>query len=467
MKRFSIIVLGALAMLMAGCSKDAPVSPPDENAWIKDVNLPVPVLFGSSSLSATTKADDPGMIEGETLIERRVGVIGIDADAETWREKPLNSNGTLYTLNKDALLLHKLVRTTTEGNIEFNPREYYPLVSDQNFNFYGYYPENLSSNLYLSTRTELPGSSSGNQIVAINCDIGYQDILWAGTTNDNKVFEYGTDDEGNPLTVTGYNAKYIRKIKYAQMDIDADETLSDAVKEEKKAELESYMPQLKFKHCLSAARFYVQAKDSHAAGTFKNSPESPNDPNGTILEVTGLTLKGLYNKGSLIVAIKENNTGEDISKWEGVVVPASGASSTSIVLTQPNGDDIEPVVPIVSAKELGKGLMLIPGSETLDYSDGIEGIVTYNIWVRNQDGSPVLNEDGTQMKQTKSLDVKFPVSADNNFIAGKRYAFTIVFNSLEEVMIKTSLEAWDDNHPGGNGYEIEGGGEGGEHIEIE
>ena len=63
--------------------------------------------------------------------------------------------------------------------------------------------------------------------------------------------------------------------------------------------------------------------------------------------------------------------------------------------------------------------------------------------------------------------MKFPVSADNNFIAGKRYAFTIVFNSLEEVMIKTSLEAWDDNHPGGNGYEIEGGGEGGEHIEIE
>ena len=102
MKRFSIIVLGALAMLMAGCSKDAPVSPPDENAWIKDVNLPVPVLFGSSSLSATTKADDPGMIEGETLIERTVGVIGIDADATTWKDPSTSSTSVI---NPDALLL--------------------------------------------------------------------------------------------------------------------------------------------------------------------------------------------------------------------------------------------------------------------------------------------------------------------------------------------------------------------------
>ena len=466
MKRFSIIVLGALAMLMAGCSKDAPVSPPDENAWIKDVNLPVPVLFGSSSLSATTKADDPGMIEGETLIERRVGVIGIDADAETWREKPLNSNGTLYTLNKDALLLHKLVRTTTEGNIEFNPREYYPLVSDQNFNFYGYYPENLSSNLYLSTRTELPGSSSGNQIVAINCDIGYQDILWAGTTNDNKVFEYGTDDEGNPLTVTGYNAKYIRKIKYAQMDIDADETLSDAVKEEKKAELESYMPQLKFKHCLSAARFYVQAKDDYAAGTFVT------EGGEKVLEVTGLTLKGIYNQGSLIVAIRNNNTGDDVSEWEGKMVKYGSAQPTDVNLTNPDGTDITTVVPKTATSELGHGLMLIPGSANKTDDNGetyyIEGEVKYNIWTTD--------EGGNKIAEPNTLAVKFPIKAkttdengneiDNNFAAGKRYTFTVVFNSLEEVTIKTGLTPWVDNNDF-VGNEIVGGGEGGEHIEIE
>jgi hypothetical protein len=74
------------------------------------------------------------------------------------------------------------------------------------------------------------------------------------------------------------------------------------------------------------------------------------------------------------------------------------------------------------------------------------------------------------------LAVKFPIKAkttdengneiDNNFAAGKRYTFTVVFNSLEEVTIKTGLTPWVDNDDF-VGNEIVGGGEGGEHIEIE
>lgn len=464
MKRFSIIALGALAMLMAGCSKDAPVSPPDENAWIKDVNLPVPVLFGSSSLSATTKADDPGMIEGETLIERTVGVIGIDADATTWKDPGTNSTSVI---NPDALLLKRTVKTKTNGDIVFeNPKEYYPMVSDKSFNFYGYYPDNIG---YLSVGTrgnELPGSTTGSQVIFYNCTVGYQDILWAGTTNDDRVFEYGTDDEGNPLTVTGYNAKYIRKIKYAQMDIDADETLSDGEKEAKKAELERYMPQLKFKHCLSAARFFVQAKDDYAAGTFVT------EGGEKVLEVTGLTLKGIYNQGSLIVAIRNNNTVDDASEWEGKMVKYGSAQPTDVNLTNPDGTDITTVVPTTATSELGHGLMLIPGSADKTDDNGetyyIEGEVKYNIWTTD--------EGGNKIAEPNTLAVKFPIKAkttdengneiDNNFAAGKRYTFTVVFNSLEEVTIKTGLTPWVDNDDF-VGNEIVGGGEGGEHIEIE
>ena len=63
------------------------------------------------------------------------------------------------------------------------------------------------------------------------------------------------------------------------------------------------------------------------------------------------------------------------------------------------------------------------------------------------------------------MAVKFPIESSENFKAGKRYTFTVVFNSLEEVVIKTGLEAWDDDHAGGSVGGVNG--EGGEKIEIE
>ena len=87
MKRFSIILLGALAMLMAGCSKNEPVSPPDEYAWVNDINLPVPIQFGSSDLSVTTK----GMIDPVPGTNRlpsglTIGVVGFNREAEAWND---------------------------------------------------------------------------------------------------------------------------------------------------------------------------------------------------------------------------------------------------------------------------------------------------------------------------------------------------------------------------------------------
>ena len=52
MKRISMICFGALAIVMAGCSKNAePEQPsvPLENAWMFDETLPVPIQFGMST----------------------------------------------------------------------------------------------------------------------------------------------------------------------------------------------------------------------------------------------------------------------------------------------------------------------------------------------------------------------------------------------------------------------------------
>ena len=454
MKRFSIIVLGALAILMAGCSKDVPVSPPDENAWVNDVNLPVPIQFGHASLTAVTKADDLGMIEGTVLSERTVGVLGIDANASSW------SQGQSNKLNSEATLLHRSETTTAEGDIVFKPKEYYPLVSDKEYDFFGYYPHDISANIKLSAREqELPGSALGNQVLFVNYEeIGYKDILWGGTTNNPKTFQYDVDENGAPLTVTGYNAKYIRKVKQAELELlngRNESDLSDSEKEQLE-ELRSYFPTLQFKHCLSAARFYVQAKDSYAASTFVGTDSKGNPFN--IMEVTGLTLHGLYRTGSLILAMKNDSYSEDdIAKYEGTVIPSLGTSPSSHTLTKPDKSAINVVTPTSNLQELGNGLMIIPGSDALDYGSHISGEIHYNICRETANGSIE--------KLPHTMAVEFPVKSHENFKAGKRYTFTVVFNSLEEIVIKTGLEAWDDHHAGGS---VDGvNGEGGEKIEIE
>lgn len=441
MKRFSIILLGALAILMAGCSKDVePVSPPDENAWINDVSLPVPVLFNTSDLTASTKADDPGMIDGATLSERTVGVVGINSAADSW--------GANYSFDEDELLLDREVMTTAEGNIVFtNPKEYYPMVSDKAYDFYGYYPCIEGKEIYLGQMSGVDGSVSGNQMILADYPIGYWDILWAGTTTaeNDKVFNY-IDEGSQPQEVTGYNAKYIRKVKQAEMEllnsVGGNEESLTSDQAAQLAEIRSHFPKLQFKHCLSAARFYVQAKDDYAAGTFV-------DGGTPILQITGLTLKDVHTTGCLIVAVK----GEPASTLtEGTIIGRK--PTTSLELKKKDGTTtIDPITPTTDLQELGEGLMLLPGSATK--TDGgnvyyIEAEVRYTIAEHGE----------------KTLDVKFPVMATNNFIEGKLYTFTIVFNSLEEVVIKTGLNPWDDQIDGEGNY-TGGVTDGGEISEIE
>ena len=65
MKRFSFIFLGALAILMAGCSKNEP-QVPDEDAWVYDLSLPVPIRFGSGI--PATKGEEGDPLSGEICL---------------------------------------------------------------------------------------------------------------------------------------------------------------------------------------------------------------------------------------------------------------------------------------------------------------------------------------------------------------------------------------------------------------
>ena len=424
-------------MLMAGCSKNEPVSPPDENAWVNDINLPVPIQFGSSDLSVTTKATINGMIDPELGTNKLpagldIGVLGFNREAEVWNDPTRTSY-----LNPSELLVHKHAVSTSEGNIKFEETVYYPLGSERRYDFYAYYPVlNVpKSEVTLSVPngvdiSQVEQTLLGNQVVVKTYDIGYIDILWASTVTvdaENKEFEVG-----DGTSVKGYNAKYIRSVKQAELEDQANA-----------AEYQKYYPNLNFKHCLSAAQFFVKATDEKTAQELQT--------NG--FKVTGLTIQNVWKDGVLILAIKNpinDSKGKPINEGDVIGRNVDKESFGDMVLSMKDGKNIPSVVLTNYPQELGEGLMLVPGSAT--YGPSLND-KDENVWHIVGKMAYIINGNPGQQ------EVEFKVSENNNFKAGYRYKFTIVIKSPDEVEIKAGLDRWQDGFGETNGTGEEGNGE--------
>ena len=98
------------------CNKDS--AREDENAWIHDESLRVPVLFGSASnIEATTKAIQDGLVTGSVMNSLDVGIVGVaekqsDATPVTWSTD----------LEGSILIANLGVTTTSTGAVVFSPK---------------------------------------------------------------------------------------------------------------------------------------------------------------------------------------------------------------------------------------------------------------------------------------------------------------------------------------------------------
>ena len=114
-----MIFFGALAIVMAGCSKNAAPeqsSAPLENAWMYDESLPVPIQFGmSSGVGLQTKTT---MIEDWSDLEHPLGIFALDLEGSM-----LNESG-VYLKNETAEVYEDLERG--KYLIKFNESKYYP-----------------------------------------------------------------------------------------------------------------------------------------------------------------------------------------------------------------------------------------------------------------------------------------------------------------------------------------------------
>lgn len=212
MKRTLILTGLAALALLAGCSKTqtgaSVATPAEDDAWVYDETLPVPVTFSAPGLDMSmTKADVSGTIEGSVMSGLDIGVFGLAINVDS--QSPAWDTADPATI----LISNRKVTTGEDGSAKLDPAVYYPTDNDLNYSFYAYYPHrscSVSDNRY-----------------TVEYTLGYTDVLWA------------VDHAGIAGQYRGFNAAYCRQMKLVGRN--------------------DLLPALDFRHLLTAFRFVAKA----------------------------------------------------------------------------------------------------------------------------------------------------------------------------------------------------------------
>lgn len=246
-----IIIAGsALLVILAGCSKSRTETQQavNDEAWVYDESLPVPVEFSSTGLNVETKA----LIEGESMEGLDVGVFAL-------RNNPVQGENNTYTYEpnwgptiNDGILLNNEKGKVTSGKIVFEQTRYYPMSGDDGYSFFAYYPYSESAHY----------TNNGYQV---EYDIrDGNDILW-GEVHPGYVYQ-------GPLY--GFNAAFIRRTK---------ETINSG-----NGKYSKYLPSIMFYHKLAALKFIAVNESGSQTSNIKVDALSLKDiPRSVILTVGG------------------------------------------------------------------------------------------------------------------------------------------------------------------------------------
>ena len=250
----SVIMTGALLLIAAGCSKSKVEvineSQPQEDAWVNDLSLPVPIEF--SAPSALSKATPSGPVEGTVMDDLDIGIFAL---AVTDGQPETPSHGGPHTQiwntsNAASVLLdNEHASTGTDGSISLDEVKYYPVDSDYSYSFFGYYPYTAT----VDTHTDY---------IRILFNIGYTDILYAA--DHAQKFSAIQD-------LIGFNAEYVRWLKRTSNYYDL------------------HGPKLDFKHMLTSLKISAVIKNLGA------------EEQGNI-RIQSVKLKNAYNDAYLYVA---------------------------------------------------------------------------------------------------------------------------------------------------------------------
>lgn len=319
MKTVKIFSLTAAVLALFACSKAkqdvvAPAPANNNGTAIENESVPVPIELGSGTV---TKA---AMIDAAAFANTKFGVLAIDVDAASTDANKVLLNGV------EAGNVVPNGKTYSVTNFTNGPY-YYPLISKNNYTFFGY-------------RTNEDDDYTLDATYNVNdIALGYSDLIWAkaeattlpSITNFESYAGY-----------KGFNAKYIRAIK--------------AIAGEGDYLAGTYAPKLHFDHITSALSFNVKAADAAAETSLQNKAT-----------LTGISLANVKKTANLAVL-----TG----------VLSTTATADTLVVKTTAGADPTAATFVVAGTDFGAPLFILPTAIDNPYAnngDGYSVILSLNV----------------------------------------------------------------------------------------
>ena len=405
MKERILLLLLAVSSILVGCSESDSIESGNETLSEIPILLNAAGSFdagiaASQSAPATRASVDSipelGKVGIYCMAGRKTEVIGSDLAADPDWGVELD-HGAGYATTTNGVYWNNLkcsvdpatglisVDETVDG-VKQNYIWYYPITSWYAYDFYGYHPYNKDS-----VKCQVKEVSSGrHQIVADVTINGKTDLLWG-----RSVIKKLDENENNKYA---YSARYFRK---------ASETAA----------------KMKFEHCLSQFRFFIQPLE-------KNDSSTSNLHSFETLAVKEITMHDVADKLKLTIADSDPDPEKqkEVGKVEKV-----GNALRDFTLCDANGDSISKnPVPfyvdgnVAQRRQVGDCIMVCPGDSVYYMSMVICDKDNHNNVYRSE----------------KKMTIK--LKDDKPFERGKRYNIYISATGVTKISLLTEVDEWED-----------------------
>ena len=478
-KNLWIWALAALSMT-ACTSEDAPSQ--DQVVTENDFESPdgrVVVQLGAENSASVSVSRAIGPVEGENIIAlTELGIFAIDRNVDLTQSETINRITTEWgdwPNTIDYCLLKNVkaqgAKTAETGFDKDNADDntvapldpkvntgkritlydtnastpgavyYYPIQGSHMYNFYGYHPRQDDGNITLE---------NGVPRVSIALD-GNVDLITgiaqpAPTVDEGDIYvtEHSEASNGELVSpkkgtsgvdIDGYNAKYIRKIKYSNWIIDKwdDEQTDDNLK--LAADKKPFVPMISFGHRLTRLKFQIiTAKEQAGEGDQSDSPGGDRE-DATELRVRNVKLMNAHTVARLY--IQPDMRLEYIERTEsGMNMIKDNTDETDVWVDadyiKPQAYNDNPDHEYITA-----GYLMVPATNQIsDYA-----AAPYKIALT------VVSKDSQGVPQSQDivLDLKDKNKNQLAFLPGKSYNIRIALYALQEVNVSAELTPWDDD----------------------
>jgi len=307
---------------------------------------------------------------------------------------------------------------------------YYPMQGNQNYDFYGYQPRTDSEVSVVGGKMQVSMTLDGDKdlITGINNPDGGDYKGYAPQVSEADLYDKEATFDGNTITnapestlsgmLDGYNAKYIRKIKYHNWIVD-ECTGKDNADEFELEEKKPFVPNLKFVHRLTKLNFQViTAKAQSGQGNQGNDREEAQN-----LKVKEIKLLHVPAQATLTI-------GPDMAlAFAGDATLPMIEENTDDTDIWTDNDEIIPQEYQDGGSYTSAGYLMVP-------EVGEDADVTYPQYLISL---VVIASDtnGEPQEQTVTLDL-----SGNVFKAGYSYNLQIALYALQQVEVSATLTDW-------------------------